>query len=253
MLSDLIKRVFGKHSGYHCNVCGDNNAKFIPLSNDYKEKAETFGYKYFGRGETIALETYSCASCNASDRERLYALWIDQKMQSNQFSKKDRLIHFAPEKSLAKNILNKGIFSYESADMMMENVDHQVDLTNLPFANESYDFFICSHVLEHINEDIKAISELYRITKKGGKGILMAPICQDIETTIEDPNITDPAERFQYFGQEDHVRLYSRTDFLNRISSTGFKVEQITINDFDSETFKRLGLSKTSRLYIVEK
>ena len=70
---------------------------------------------------------------------------------------------------------------YHTADLMMNGCDFKVDMMYMPFEDENYDFFICSHVLEHVESDDKAISELYRITKKGGCGILMAPIIVDLE------------------------------------------------------------------------
>jgi SAM-dependent methyltransferase len=225
----------------------------LPLPDVYRLKAEATGYQYFGRGETIALDTYTCPHCGASDRERLYALWLNREMSLSSFNKNSSLLHVAPEASLSEYIKNTGYFKYESADMMMPNVDHQVDLTNLPFDDNTYDLFICSHVLEHVDDDHKAIAELFRVTKKGGRGILMAPICQDIEFIHENPAITDPDERWANFGQDDHVRLYSHDGYVQRIKEAGFKVEQLTIKEFGKKDFKRLGLSLTSRLYIVTK
>jgi ubiquinone/menaquinone biosynthesis C-methylase UbiE len=88
---------------------------------------------------------------------------------------------------------------------------------------------ICSHVLEHVPDDIQALSEIYRVLKKGGVAILMAPINLGLEKSFEaekDKHYT-VSERWKYFGQDDHERLYSKNDFIQRIKSVGFNLEEI--------------------------
>jgi ubiquinone/menaquinone biosynthesis C-methylase UbiE len=135
----------------------------------------------------------------------------------------------------------------------MDGCDYKIDMMHMPFGDESYDFFICSHVLEHVESDDKAISELYRITKKGGAGILMAPIIIGLDKTIEDPTVKDEANRWRLFGQYDHVRLYAHDDYVNKIRSNGFLVEALGERYFGKKVFHALGLKRTSVLYVVTK
>ncbi|MCW8995361.1 MAG: class I SAM-dependent methyltransferase, partial [Psychromonas sp.] len=79
---------------------------------------------------------------------------------------------------------------------------YKADLTKLDFNNNSFDAILCYHVLEHIEDDKKAISELYRILKPGGWAILQSPIDTDREKTFEDFTITSSQERKKIFGQE---------------------------------------------------
>lgn len=237
-----------------CPICQEHDRGFSPLPEFYRINAEKYGYSHFGKGEMTALDTYSCKNCGASDRERLYAWWLKRlyfrKVRRNTMT----AIHFAPEIGLSNFVKRQGFFrDYQTADFTMQEVDHKVDLMNLPFADEAYDFFICSHVLEHVSDDRKAIAELYRITKRGGKGILMAPIMTDLPKTIEDPSITDEGERWRLFGQNDHVRLYSRNEYVERITAAGFHLEQFDIEYFGSCFFKKLGLKPSSVLYIVSR
>src|SRR5699024_2727934 len=102
-------------------------------------------------------------------------------------------------------------------------------------------------------DDIASIAELFRITKKGGSGILMAPIVVGLNKTIEDPTITDEAERWRLFGQNDHVRLYSHNDYVSRIEASGFRLQQLDREFFGDALFKELGLKKTTILYIASK
>ena len=143
---------------------------------------------------------------------------------------------------------------YQSADKYMEGVDVVVDITNMDiFGSASFDFFICSHVLEHVPDDKKALSELFRILKPGGFGILMVPIILKNYQIDEDPNVTDVGERWRRFGQYDHVRLYSKTGFIERVKSAGFILNQYDADFFGRDTFFQLGISPKSVLYVVEK
>lgn len=236
-----------------CSVCGLQNISFLPLPDFYRDNALRHGYKHFGKGEMIALDTYSCSACGASDRERLIEYWIDRQVQAGTFRKGAKLLHFSPEAALSKKLRELNLFEYQTADYGMEGVDYKIDIMNIPVGDETIDFFICSHVLEHVESDDKAIQELYRITKTGGCGILVAPISVGLEHTIEDPSMTTEAERWRHFGQNDHVRLYAHNDYVAKIKANGFEVEQLGIKDFGKETFMRLGLTETSILYIVRR
>lgn len=242
---------FLENDGILCPICKNKTINYLPLPDFYRDNAYMNGYIHFGQGEMTSLETYTCSKCGSSDRERLYAYWLKEKLSKEQ--QQISMIHFAPEFALSKWILDNFTLIYETADLMMEGVDHKVNILNMPFEDNSYDSFICSHILEHVDDDCLAVSEIYRILKPGGWGILMAPICTKIEHTLEDKNHTTEEERWKYYGQNDHVRLYSHNGYVDVISSSGFKVNQLGIKHFGKKIFKQLGLKETSILYIVEK
>jgi rubredoxin len=239
-------------SKFYCPICNFKLKYFNPLPLEYKESAERYGYQHYGHGEMTSVDTYSCPNCGASDRERLYALWLNSVIGSLLLIN-SKMIHFAPESSLQQWLKLKGVMHYKTADLLMSNVDLKVDITNLPFSDNEYDFFICSHVLEHVSNDRQAVNELYRITKRGGMGILMAPIALGLEHTLHDPNITDPNERWRLYGQDDHVRLYAHNDYVDVLKTSGFIVSELGINYFGESSFKALGLKPTSILYVVQK
>ena len=81
-------------------------------------------------------------------------------------------------------------------------------------------------MLEHIPNDRKAISELYRVLKPSGWGIFQIPQDLKREVTYEDDSITDKKERAKIFGQYDHVRIYGR-DYFDRLKEVGFKVNEV--------------------------
>lgn len=252
VLSKAISWLSATHKSY-CPLCEKTDAGFSPLSDYYRDNAATHGFSYFGKGEMTALETYSCSNCGASDRERLYAYWIGLQLKANKLSSQSRIIHFAPEAILSSKLKTQKLDTYHTADLMMEGCDYKAEMMDMPFEDESYDFFICSHVLEHVESDDKAISELYRITDKGGSGILMAPIILDLKKTIEDPTITDEAGRWRHFGQNDHVRLYAHDDYLAKVKGQGFTVRELGEKYFGRNVFAKLGLKRTSILYVVTK
>jgi len=120
----------------------------------------------------------------------------------------------------------------------------KMDVTNIQFPNESFDVIYCSHVLEHIPDDRRAMREFCRVLKSDGWAILLVPVTSD--QTFEDPSIVDPKERLKAFGQEDHVRRYG-PDYIDRLSDAGFNVEMTKVSDLaDSTEAVRMGLTPVS-------
>jgi len=143
---------------------------------------------------------------------------------------------------------------YRSADLNDPSVDDRVDITNITiYKTASVDIFLCSHVLEHVENDDGALRELFRILRPGGWGIIMVPIALQLKTTLEDFSVKTEADRWKHFGQGDHVRLYSKSGFVDRLNYAGFKVNQLGVKYFGKEVFAKAGLAPRSTLYVVEK
>ncbi len=142
---------------------------------------------------------------------------------------------------------------YTSADLFSPIVDVKADILDLPFEDNTYDVIICNHVLEHIVDDRKAMSELYRVMKNGAWGIVQVPMKNSLEKTYEDFTITDPKERQKHFGQYDHVRWYGM-DYFDRLKSVGFETEiNFYSQKFSEAEIKRFGLNKNEILPVVRK
>jgi SAM-dependent methyltransferase len=202
--------------------------------------------------ETMNIEHYACAYCHAFDRERLCALYLSEYFV--EAGNEIKLLDIAPGKALETFLKKDSRVSYRSMDLLMNNVDDNLDITNMHAYNDGrFDFFICSHVLEHIPDDMKAMKELYRVLRKGGKGIVMIPLNLQLKETIEDATCTDKALQWKYFFQDDHVRMYAKHDFISRLMSVGFSVEQLGIDHFSKEIFERNAIYPTSVLYVVGK
>ena len=158
---------------FKCPVCQESVKEFLPLPVFYLENMKKYGYPYTtDDAETMNTEQYSCPHCGASDRDRLYACYLEEK--NSQYHSRDQLylLDIAPSPSLSKFINAYGKITHHTADLLMEGVDLFIDITNMPeIDSDSYDIFICSHILEHVSDDKKALSELYRVLKPGGWGI----------------------------------------------------------------------------------
>ena len=144
---------------------------------------------------------------------------------------------------------------YLTADLYAENVMVKMDITDIKFPDGEFDVIICNHVLEHVVEDYKAMSELFRVVKPGGWAILQVPVSLVLETTYEDFSIIDTCEREKAFGQEDHVRIYAR-DYPNRLRRIGFDVKAFEwwneAADFGGAQ-NRFGLLPYETLYVAFK
>jgi SAM-dependent methyltransferase len=111
------------------------------------------------------------------DRCRLYALYISKLLEQGLLQHGSSLLDIAPSRPLQSFLRPIPDLKYQCADKFMEGVDFAVDVTQMDeISSDSYDMVICSHVLEHVDDDRKALSELFRILKPGGKSILMVPI-----------------------------------------------------------------------------
>jgi ubiquinone/menaquinone biosynthesis C-methylase UbiE len=112
---------------------------------------------------------------------------------------------------------------YVTADLDRPDVQLKMDLTNIELPDARFDAIICCHVLEHVVDDHKAISELYRVLKPGGWAILQVPISPN-SATYEDCSIVEPSEQERAFGQQGHVRIYGM-DYLDRLQRAGLTVK----------------------------
>jgi len=240
---------------YQCPVCSRKVYEFLPIASHFLENRIKYGNPYtFEDAETINPSQYACPHCGAADRDRLYALYLSAFLDNVPNNQYLEALDIAPAQPLSQFVRKFSNVHYQTADKYMSGVDFIVDMTDMHiFASDSFDFFICSHVLEHVPDDKKALSELMRILKPGGFGILMVPIILKVTQIDEDPTVTDVAERWRRFGQGDHVRAYSKAGFIDRVKNAGFVMHQYGVDYFGHDTFIRCGISLKSVLYIVNK
>lgn len=185
--------------------------------------------------------------------ERHRQMWLYLKNETDFFTAKLKVLHIAPEQEFLRRFKKMQNLDYTSADLFSPIVDVKADILNLPFQDETFDVVICNHVLEHIVDDRKAMSEVCRVMKKGGWGILQVPMKNSLEKTYEDFTIIDPKQRQKHFGQYDHVRWYGM-DYFSRLKSVGFEVAVLYYSQkFSKEEIQKYGLMENEILPVVFK
>lgn len=185
--------------------------------------------------------------------ERHRQMWLFLQEETDFFSKKYKVLHIAPEQEFLRRFKKLKNLDYISADLYSPIVDVKADILDLPFEDESFDIVFCNHVLEHIEDDRKAMSELYRVLKKGGWGIVQVPLKNSLAETYEDFTITDKAERQKHFGQYDHVRWYGM-DYFQRLENAGFTAEiNYYSRKFSAEQRRKFSLLENEILPVIRK
>lgn len=237
---------------FYCPVCRKRIYRFRRLSDAYSEQWTKYHYKHnIFNSETFNFIAYSCPSCEASDRDRLCAIFLADYFKR---SPEIKILEIAPSEPLSKFIRSFSNVKYRTADLYRKNVDDVIDVANMSaYPDESFDFILCSHVLEHIADDIKALRELYRVLSMNGKGIIMSPIQLDLEKDYELHRPLSNEERWHHYGQKDHLRTYSKNGFMEKIRSVGFDIEEITVKNYSKQLFVECGIQEGSVLYVVSK
>jgi ubiquinone/menaquinone biosynthesis C-methylase UbiE len=99
----------------------------------------------------------------------------------------------------------------------------KVDITAVDFPHEYFDLLIANHVLEHVPDDRRAMSEIFRVLKPGGRAVLQTPFSPVLAGSFQDAAIDTEADRLLFYGEVDHVRVYGR-DLFTRLEEAGFGV-----------------------------
>ncbi len=211
-----------------CPFCGGCFRKFLP-----------YGVKRNPDSE--------CPRCSSKPRQRL--LWLYLKNRTNLFSAPLRLLHIAPEYEFRKALSALPNLDYVSVDLDSLKAMAHADITSLPFGEIRFDAVLCSHVLEHVLEDRKAMSELHRVLKPGGWAIIQVPVDSRRATTFEDPDIVSPEDRERFFLQKDHVRIYG-CDYTDRLEAAGFTVNVVHYaRELPDDLRMRYGLRRKRPIY----
>ena len=214
---------------------------FYLKGNKYTDPIDNKSFrKFLPYGYEIQRQNVLSPSTLSLERHRL--LWLYLTNETNFFTSKKKVLHMAPEQCFLSRF-KKLNHEYITADIDSPIADIKADIVNLPFNDNSFDVVFCNHVLEHIQDDTKAMKELFRVMKKGGMGVFQVPQDLNRDVTFEDNSITDPKERAKIFGQYDHVRVYGR-DYFDKLRSVGFKVEEVNYSQkIFFRTFKKVQIN----------
>lgn len=224
---------------------------FYLKGNKYTDPIDNKSFrKFLPYGYQVQRQNVLSPSTLSLERHRL--LWLYLTNETDFFTSKKKVLHMAPEQCFLARF-RKLNHDYKTADLDSPIADVKADIINLPFNDNSFDIIFCNHVLEHVQDDTKAMKELFRVMKKGGMGIFQVPQDLNRDITFEDNSITDPKERAKIFGQYDHVRVYGK-DYFDKLRSIGFNVEEVNYSQkISSELLSRYRLMEGELLPVVFK
>lgn len=228
-----IVAIFYYGNKVECPIDGRTYRKFLP----------------YGRLES--RPNALCPSSLSLERHRL--MWLYLKNKTNFFTDKIKLLHIAPELCFMDIFESMENLEYITGDLESPLAKVKMDVLDIPFEENSFDVVFCNHVMEHVESDIKAMKEIYRVLKPGGWAIMQSPVYPYLEKTLEDSSITDPLEREKVYGQNDHLRMFGR-DYGDRLKSAGFTVtEDNYLKELSEEIRKRYALPGEEVIYFCKK
>lgn len=234
LLEELCDNFIKERDKKQCPICGKKFNIFLPY-------------------EAVKKDVL-CPYCDSFHRHRLVYLVLTQKL--NIFGRKLKFLHFAPEPVFANIFSNRDNLDYLPVDLNPSPyIKEQVDIQNIPYDDNSFDLIYCSHVLEHVPDDIQAMKEIYRVLKSGsGTAVIMVPLNTNPgSTTLDKKEYNTPELRAKHYGDSLHLRWYGM-DFPNKLAICGFDVEMYRIWDIASEEeIKKYGLLACDIVFVCKK
>lgn len=214
---------FSKGSSVHCEICLWNGTRFF---------------------------NGKCPKCNSLPRTRLIPFSL---RHFNLIESDLKILHIAPnlnEYNYVKNTFKKIQFYDRLNIREVPHINLVQDITKTDILNDTYDLVIVWHVLEHIVEDRKAASEIYRILKPKGNLLMSVPIYPAGNlSTYEDPAIKyEDYEKIH--GHDDHCRSCGM-DYYKRFEDAGFSTQ--VLKEYTAEDLKKYGLSKNHVVWCFSK
>lgn len=213
---------FSKKGNNHlCGICNFKMKEWVKLPN----------------------EDDLCPNCGSLSRDRrLYHVLKEEYLLKN-----INILDFSPSRTLFRRLKKESKIKYTASDLSGNFIaDVQYNMTAISQEDNTYDLIICYHVLEHITDDKKAMSELYRVLKNNGKILIQTPFKEG--EIYEDLTIISEKDRLKHFGQEDHVRIYSVNGLQQRLKKVGFTIE---IKNYSENEY--YGFSKNEIILIAKK
>ena len=221
--------------------------------NRFTDPIDGSGYRKFlpyGYGKTLRPNAL-CPGTLSLERHRL--LWLYLERETRFLNQGLKVLHVAPEQVFYRKFKRFQHWDYTTTDLNSPLADVVADICHLPFQDNQYDLILCNHVLEHIPNDLKAMTELYRVLKKGGTLIAQVPLEEGRPKTFEDNSITDANERSRVFGQYDHIRVYGQ-DYYQRLKSVGFSTEGVFLqSQLTTEEIGRYALPQKEKIPVMRK
>lgn len=218
---------------FYCPVCGKQNKFLSHILYGYERK------------------NAFCPVCKSLERHRF--LFHFYKKFFLDTKEKIKILHTAPEECIAFSIMKNNNIEYVPVDLDPDIYQYcncqKQDVTDMTFEDNSFDYIISNHVLEHIKQEDRFFVEMLRVLKPGGQLFLSFPISEN-EKTFEDDNIVSPEDCLKYYGHEGHVRMYGK-DVIKRLQNV-YKAE-VFLAEKDIPDFESQNILRSERLFIITK
>uniref|UniRef100_A0A7V4KD94 Class I SAM-dependent methyltransferase n=1 Tax=Fervidobacterium pennivorans TaxID=93466 RepID=A0A7V4KD94_FERPE len=105
------------------------------------------------------------------------------------------------------------------------------DAENLPFKEGSFDFVICSEVLEHLKRPEKALKSIHEVLKPKGLLIVTVPNGYGPYCMIYD-HFRNIISKILPIKPSDHIQFFTLSKIRNLIKKSGFDILSIRHSDF---------------------
>ena len=126
----LIKYLRFSGFKYKCILCGRSVRRFFPFSTNIQSMAKKHGFRFdFRKMETLNYDQCNCPFCLSSDRERFYAIFLDQYFSTRK--RQHQILDFAPTASFSDYLRNLNFVQYTSTDLSRDDVDIKMDICNM--------------------------------------------------------------------------------------------------------------------------
>jgi hypothetical protein len=214
-----------------CPICGYSSSRFMT---------------HVGAGYVV--RNAICPRCGSYPRHRGFAVLLEnhlrRRLEQIPQAGGHRLL-FAPESSM-KDVLSEYVTGLEGVDLNQINdlVAYREDIMNLGFADNSVEFLSCFHVVEHVPDDLRAMTELRRVLHPRGIAILNVPITfgrwDSIAFGYPNPLLND---HFYDYGEDFSVKVAT-----SGLSGVGYRLSNLVAPD----VFQRMAL-QDELIYVLEK
>ena len=230
----LIINIMGNRK--KCYVCKNTFSHFTKYKSgnegvsDFLKIAQVIGSD---------VDNFGCMYCGSFDRERHLFMFFDKLGIWEQMTNAS-ILHFAPESCLNKKIKTLSPTQYIPADLFPVNENiHRIDVTDIYYGDNTFDFVICNHVLEHVKDYYCGIKEIFRILKPGGTAILQTPYSVFFDHHFQEENINTDELRTYFYGEVDHQRVFSEKQLFSDLGKAGFVIQVVKNETFFNEKISK--------------
>jgi len=182
-------------------------------------------------------EKARCTHCGSLERHR--SIWIYFKKMTDLFEKTDRtFLHIAPEPCFTDKFSPLFGSGYLTADLNMKTAMLKMDVMDIQFPDASFEIIYNSHVLEHVEDYLRALREFYRVLAPSGWMILLIP-----DRTVE------KTYRFAQKSPSGHIWKFG-CDFIDRLEEAGFRVKLRTVSEIaTARQIRSMALKKKQEIF----